>query len=207
MSHGVSIYFPVSMCLLLNLNVMHAQEQANMVLCEDTRVSLGQSKQQVRNALAVCCRLSNNRIDQKEGTIEFPNQIVFEANRAGTCSGSVLFDTAEKLVYAQRDFGQFNEGDSVLGLAHALTEAISGILPRPASKPGAQGGTLTFADAKIELHAAAGPLGSQNTLFITVAGRTLRFTVNDATQIKLVVVEEEIGDLSKGDFKSVSVPK
>ena len=208
MSHKVSFFLLVSMCLLLTLRTTNAQELPNMVLCENTQVSLGQSKQQVRTALAVCCRLKNNRLDFPDGTAsEQPNQISFEANRVGTCSGSVLFDTAEKLVYAQRDLGQFNEGESTLGLAHALTEGISNLLPNRTTNLGGQNGTVTNALANVELHVTAGPVGSQNTLFVSVVGRTLRFEVLDFAQVKLVVVQEEIGDLRKGDLRSVPIRK
>lgn len=207
MSRHASIYLIISMCLFLGVRTLDAQEQPNMVVCENTSVSLGQTKQQVRNALAVCCRLNNNRIDLPDGTREQPNQIVFEANRAGACSGSLVFDTAEKLVYVQRDLEQFDGGSSALSLAHTLTEGISSLLPNPVVKPDIGTNTVKSELVNVELHIAAGPLGSLNTLFFTVAGRTLRFEVNDVTQLKLAVVAEEIGELRKGDLKSVPIRK
>lgn len=81
------------MCLLLNLSVMQAQEQPNMVLCEDTRVTLGQTKQQVRSALSMCCRI------QQDG----PRMLYVAREGANICSGSLWFE-GENLVYAKRVF-------------------------------------------------------------------------------------------------------
>lgn len=212
MSRHTLIYLIISMCLFLGVRTLDAQEQPNMVICENTRVGLGQTKQQVRNALAVCCRFNSaNFFD-----IEYPNQIVFEANRAGgACSGMLLFDTSEKLVFAQREMGQFDESSSPLGLARALTEAINNLLPNPPAKLDVRDDkTIKIGVANVELHVTAERLGSVNTLFITFGERRLRLVVADKTRLdrsdkrlEVASVEEEIGDMGNGDMKSVPIRK
>lgn len=74
-----------------------------MVLCENIRVSLGQTKQQVRNALAVCCRLQNEQI--KDNRITDTDELFFQSKEdTHGCVGSLLFDATAKLVYASRLF-------------------------------------------------------------------------------------------------------
>ena len=74
-----------------------------MVLCENIRVSLGQSKRQVRDALAVCCRLQVEHV--KNNWMADTDQLFFQST-GGTdgCVGSLLFDATGKLAYASRVF-------------------------------------------------------------------------------------------------------
>jgi len=101
MPYRLIICLLVSMCILGR--TAHADEQPNMVLCENTRVSLGQSKQQVRTTLAVCCRLQIEQV--KNNWMADTDQLLFQS-KEGTngCVGSLLFDATEKLVYASRIF-------------------------------------------------------------------------------------------------------
>src|SRR5690242_15801940 len=97
--HSWKPWFQCSLVLVLSAQAAPAQHPPpDLAVCEDTRVSLGETKQQVRTSLSVCCRFKNKQFDQKE----YPNQIVFEANREGvTCSGFLLFDSSEKLAFAE----------------------------------------------------------------------------------------------------------
>ena len=192
--------------LLLLMQTGRVYLPIDMTLCEQVRVSLGQTKQDVRNALAVCCRFSNPQFPSPNGTEEYVNEITFESKDGSrSCSGTLMFDGADKLVYAQRDFAFLGSDARAPELAHAFTMALSSLLPGPSTK--ISGSDVKSAVAMLSANISSGPKGSQNTYFLTVGERTLRFVVNDNTTVNTFEVAEEIGDIDKWDTKSELIKK
>lgn len=184
---------------LLSVRAARAQEQPNLLLCEDTRVSLGHSKQQVKNTLEICCRFHNAHLPGKDGPREYPSQILFEAREgAGSCSGMVLFDTSDRLVYAERIFfGYGNEESTEQTLAQALFKAVRSLFTNPATTiDGA-----AYQDAMAQLVSMAS--GEQRNLQLAVGARMLEVNLDHAQRTTIVV---NVGNLSKGDFTSVPTP-
>ena len=139
--------------------------------------------------------------------LKYLNKIVFEAGREGiTCSGTLHFNSSEKLVFAERELGDFEKGSEALSLAHILTTAINSLVPSAAVKLD-ENHTGKFAMADLQLHVLSGPGGSQKTLFITVDRRTVKMEVNDGGQSPFIRVTQSIGDMHKGDWRSVPVKK
>jgi hypothetical protein len=197
----------LTVIVILALPSADAQESLPLTVCEGASISLGQTKQEVRKALTVCCRYKNSQFKGKNGEVEYPNQIVFEADRADrTCTGAVLFDKAETAVFASRDLGQFDESSDGLSFARALTEAMNSLLP-VAKTPGEQD-TIKVADVTTFLVISAGPTGSSKELSFTVQGHTLRLRLGDSSKHPSdVLLTEEIGDIYKWDRTSVPLKK
>lgn len=210
MSHRVSIYLPVSMSLLLSVRTMHAQEQPSLVVCEDVRVSLGQTKQQVKNALSVCCHYENMQNKNKDGVVvtEYPNEILFRASRTGvSCTGDAMFDASEKLVFAER-IEEFYKDSNAFDFAHALTEAISRLLPNPPPNAVAANKeeTSRIATAQVQLDTYD---SHQKNLFVTVGGHALMMMIVDDSERHpgVISIFWQIGNVQKWDQTAVPVKK
>src|SRR5271155_632913 len=94
-----------------------------LVVCEEARVTLLESKQDVNAALSVCCR--RNRLPAFLN--DDRNQIDFESRDGGhKCEGELLFDGQERLVFAIRNF-TYDPLDAAT-LADNLFQAVDRLL-------------------------------------------------------------------------------
>jgi hypothetical protein len=140
--------------------------------------------------------------------MEYPNQILYNPNGAtGNCIGTLMFDTSEVLVYADRYLGQFGEGADVHSFARTFTETMNRLLTPLGPMP--HGETARGATVYLESQVSAGPAGSQKTLFFVVQGHTLRMELDDLSehQYSTLLLIEEIGDMRKWDRRSVPLKK
>jgi hypothetical protein len=187
-------------------SLTHAQQRPTLSVCEDTSVTVGQTKQQVREALSVCCSFKTVELS---GT-EYPNQMLFSSKQQGgsECTGSLLFGSDEKLVFAYREVGQFNEHVDSVSFVQLLTKAVNRLFPSTSVPVKVEpNGTTRVAPSNIELSVLSGPAGSQKTIFVTVGDRTLRIELDDYAKDTSVFVREEIGDMRKYDAKSLAGKK
>src|ERR1700722_17745710 len=140
--HGVMALLraPVAVILLgVSVEAQTNTQRTSLTVCEDAYVSLQQTKQEVRSALAVCCRLAyadfpSGTIKDISGPAQDLNQIDFEAKEVGgTCSGTVMFNNAEKLVFAKRQLAIVEGNSPALALGQAIEKGLDALLPgRPA---------------------------------------------------------------------------
>jgi len=189
--------------VLLGLISANGQGKPDLGICGDGGVSLGQSKEQVGNALAICCTIKHPFVGKDESR-EYSNQITFEARlRGSACQGLLLFDRTEKLVYAQRQWGEFAETANPLDLARAFVQAINHLLPARTSIPGSDE-ALATSDALIGLTTSA---RGSSTVQFTVGKRTVEVYLDEASRSPFVLVTEQVGDINKWDRATVSVRK
>jgi hypothetical protein len=170
--------------------------QADLVVCEDARVTLLESKQEVNAALSVCCR--RNRLPAFLN--DDRNQIDFES-RDGShkCEGELLFDGEERLVFAIRNF-TYDPLDAAT-LADNLFQAVDRLLQ---GEPVQEGVTWKnkSADGRISLGKLSGPKGSLNELQLEIGAHLLRLQGAPSQsrlgdRLHFAYLSDEIGDPRK----------
>ncbi len=170
--------------------------QPELVVCEGARVTLGESKQVVGNALSVCCR--RNRLPAFLN--DDRNQIDFESRDGSRkCTGELLFDGEERLVFAIRNFT--NDPLDAATLADNLFQAVDRLLQgEPVQE------SITWknksAAGRIGLGKLSGPKGSLNELQIEIGAHLLRLQGAPSQsrlgdRLHFAYLSDEIGDPRK----------
>lgn len=170
--------------------------QPELVVCEDARVTLGESKQDVRDALSACCRRNSLPAFLNDDH----NQIDFESKDGShKCEGELLFDGQERLVFAIRNF-TYDPLDAAT-LADNLFQAVDRLLQgEPVQE------TITWknksATGRISLGKLSGPKGSLNELQIEIGAHLLRLQGAPSQsrlgdRLHFAYLSDEIGDPRK----------
>lgn len=177
--------------------------RTDVAVCDDTRVALGMTKQDVRNTLTLCCRVSTPvLIDQEQsGWLAFKPK----RERQALCEGAVSFDVTGKLVYAKREPGTYRGNDDGLGFTGSLFKIVSDFLPQSVKID--LYGTSRIGAAQIQLNVRSGPKGSSSTLRIVINDRIARIQLLEYGVQNDVIVSEEIGDFTKTDLTMVPITK
>jgi hypothetical protein len=188
------------MLLLAAALTVCAQEppdsRPELVVCDDARVTLLESKQDANAALSVCCRRNSLPAFRNDDR----NQLDFESKDGShKCEGQLLFDGQERLVFAIRNF-TYDPLDAAT-LADNLFQAVDRLLqgePLPES--------VTWknksATGRVSLGKLSGPKGSLNELQIEIGAHLLRLQ-GAPSQSKLgdrlhfAYLSDEIGDPRK----------
>ena len=170
--------------------------QPDLVVCEDARVTLGESKQDVSDALAVCCR--RNRLPAFLN--DDRNQIDFESRDGSRkCEGELLFDGQERLVFAIRNFT--NDPLDAATLADNLFQAVDRLLQGEPVQD-----SVTWENksstGRISLGKLSGPKGSLNELQIEIGAHLLRLQGAPSQsrlgdRLHFAYLSDEIGDPRK----------
>jgi hypothetical protein len=170
--------------------------QPELVVCEDARVTLGESKQDVNGALSVCCR--RNRLPAFLN--DDRNQIDFESRDGSRkCEGELLFDGQERLVFAIRNF-TYDPLDAAT-LADNLFQAVDRLLQ---GQPGQESVTWKnkSSEGRISLGKLSGPKGSLNELQLEIGTHLLRLQGAPSQsrlgdRLHVAYLSDEIGDPRK----------
>lgn len=184
----------VSLLVLLAI-AGQADSPPELGVCEDARVSLGQSKQDVRNALSVCCRV----LADLPAFLKDDNQINFESKDGSRkCEGNLSFDAEERLVYASRTF-PYNPLDAVT-LADSIFQAVDRILQGSSVRTTKSNGwTTKSAPGAISLGKYSQPQGFTNEVELAFGDHRviLRGSPSGESFPHFVSISEEIGDIFK----------
>jgi hypothetical protein len=170
--------------------------QPDLVVCEVARVTLGESKQEVSDALSVCCR--RNRLPAFLN--DDHNQIDFESRDGSRkCQGELLFDGQERLVFAIRNF-TYDPLDAAT-LADNLFQAVDRLLLGEPVQDGVTWKNKSSA-GRISLGKLSGPKGSLNELQIEIGAHLLRLQGAPSQsrlgdRLHFAYLSDEIGDPRK----------
>jgi hypothetical protein len=170
--------------------------QPEIVICEDARVTLGESKQGVRDALSLCCRRNSLPAFLNDDR----NQIDFESKDGSRkCAGELLFDGQELLVFAIRNF-TYDPLDAAT-LADNLFQAVDRLLHGEPVQDGITWKNKS-ATGRIGLGKLSGPKGSLNELQIEIGAHLLRLQGAPSQsrlgdRLHFAYLSDEIGDPRK----------
>ncbi len=161
--------------------------EPDIAVCEDARVSLGQTKQEVHSAVSLCCRIEQPGADA--------NAFRITGRQDSTCVNFVRFDGTGKLAWASHG-GVSYQNAATLALWNDLVHAIGDLLrDAPTSAP-SSGTTSRATVANVELSTSYQRADFGTTaIFIQVGPRIVSIQLQEAGTVKMTDVSEEIGDM------------
>jgi hypothetical protein len=181
------------------------EPQPELVICEDSRVTLGESKQDVREALSSCCRRNSLPAFLNDDR----NQIDFESKDGSRkCQGELLFDGAERLVFAIRNF-TYDPLDAAT-LADNLFQALDRLLQGERIQESSTWKNKSGL-GRLSLEKLSGPKGSLNELQIEIGAHLLRLQGAPSQSrlgdsLHLAYLSDEIGDPRKHVVLKPKIP-